>query len=80
MSTSTLPVVPLSSVAEGMTVRIQFVQTNCDDTRLRELGLREGCAVRVVRREPTKLILGIDEARFGVGAEIADRVFVETAT
>ncbi len=78
MSPQTLPAVPLSSIAEGRTVRIQFVQTDRDGTRLRELGLREGSSVQVLRRDRGKLIVGIAEARFGVGTEVADRVFVES--
>ena len=50
--------------------------THCDATRLRELGLREGATVRVLR-DGDPLMVCVENARFGIARSVAMRVYCD---
>jgi Fe2+ transport system protein FeoA len=49
---------------------------HCDAARLREMGLREGATVRVLR-DGDPLMVCVENARFGIARSVAMRVYCD---
>ena len=71
---------PVTSFPAGRTVRLCFMgldEATC--TRLRELGIREGCDACVMATGD-KCVLGLGAARVALRREIAQGLFATDAT
>ena len=72
--------IPLSAASLGRDVIVAFLSLNAGAVRrLHDVGIREGCALHVVRSEG-RVIVGLDGRegmRVGVPADLAAGVFVE---
>ena len=72
-----VPPFPLAAAAPGRPVGVRLIALPEEAAgRLRDLGIREGAVIRVVRSEG-RLIVRIGESRVGVPAELAAAIFVE---
>lgn len=69
--------VPLTSIQTSREAVItSFAINNGEAARLRDLGIREGCRVRIVLSGPNQMIVAVDQARVGMPRNVADLVMV----
>ena len=70
----------LDSVPEGETVRVVEILAGPGATlRLRELGIREGSVVKVIKNSGVgPIIIETEEGRFALGRGVASRITVES--
>jgi Fe2+ transport system protein FeoA len=74
MSPITLPQ-PLTSFACGVVVQLAFLALlPAEAARLRELGIREGCPIHILRNHDS-LVCGVDASRVVLRKEVAQNVF-----
>lgn len=67
---------PLTCFANGQTVHIEWLGVADEDaTRLRELGVREGCEACILMNSD-KCILGLGACRIALRRELAMQLFV----
>ncbi len=70
-----LPMLPLTVLGQGRRACVAFMGMNeADAQRLRELGLREGACICVMRNTSTCL-LAMDGCRLALQREVAAQVF-----
>ncbi|ALU11809.1 FeoA family protein [Ignicoccus islandicus DSM 13165] len=71
----------LDAVPEGKTVRVVEIYAGPGATvRLRELGIKEGSLVKVVKNSGIgPIVIETSEGRFALGRGMASRVIVEEA-
>lgn len=70
-----LPMLPLSLLGAGRRACVAFLGgSESDAQRLRDLGLREGAFVCVMRNTD-KCVLAMDGCRLALGREVAAQVF-----
>ena len=66
---------PLTAFASGVNVRLAFLSlVPAEAARLRELGMREGSPVHILRNQGA-LICGVDASRVVLRREVAQHVF-----
>jgi Fe2+ transport system protein FeoA len=71
------PAIPLTAVPKGQVVKVCFFSLrNGAAGRLRDVGLREGSLIHLIRRAG-RVIVGIEGSRVGVPADLAVGVFVQ---
>lgn len=70
---------PLSATAAGQCVAVTFHGDDAGGARLRDLGVREGCELRVVRNDRGRIIVAAGDGRLGLPREVARQVFVHEA-
>ena len=72
----------LDAVPEGGIVRVVEILTGPGATlRLRELGIREGSVVKVVKNSGIgPIVIETEEGRFALGRGVASRIMVESLT
>ena len=69
--------VPLTCFSNGQTVDIEWLGvTDEEATRLRELGVREGCRACILMNSD-KCILGLGACRIALRRELAMQLFVK---
>lgn len=57
-----------------------FNALNGEAARLRDLGIREGCRVRIILSSPNQMIVAVDQARVGLPKKVASLVMVRQVT
>ena len=74
MSPISLPQ-PLTAFAAGVVVQLVFLSLlPAEAARLRELGIREGCPVHILRNHDS-LVCGVESSRVVLRREVAQNVF-----
>ena len=69
---------PLGQVPAGCRVRVASSGVDTDGSaRLRDLGVCEGCCLRVVRNDLSGVIVAIGGGRLGLPSDLAHQVLVQ---